>query len=425
MSGSSEVLVLGGGMAGATAALAAASRGKSVTLLQKAPGATALSSGAIDLAPPLSERRPGAAGDPLAATDVRSWIEQLAARARGHPYEVVGEEGRALFSDAVDLVLGRLGDAGLEHAPVDMSGPGHLVIDVTGCLRRVAGAQTSQVLEAPRPSKARLGVLFLRPCLGVDTGLVIKNLSRFFGEVHPVELHWPGEEDAPFLLPAELGRRLDEPRERASLFDELRKAVGERKPTHLVIPPMGGFERTADLSAALGDVIGAKVVETLGGEASLPGLRLHSALAKALSTASVRVERAAVSEGSRKLSGHDGAVVLATGRFIGGGLRRSGHLEEALFDLPVFDGSRRLLDEPSEVLTSRAGMTGHSLFRAGIRVDGSLRPLALGGRKAREGLFAAGSVIGTHDPHGDRCGMGVAILTGYLAGIRAAEWRRS
>ncbi|MBI4832074.1 MAG: anaerobic glycerol-3-phosphate dehydrogenase subunit B, partial [Candidatus Lindowbacteria bacterium] len=56
----------------------------------------------------------------------------------------------------------------------------------------------------------------------------------------------------------------------------------------------------------------------------------------------------------------------------------------------------------------------------GIHVDNALRPLDAFGEPAYENLFAAGAIIGEYDYVGEKCGMGVAALTGYLAGERAA-----
>ncbi|HEX9050500.1 MAG TPA: FAD-binding protein, partial [Anaeromyxobacter sp.] len=46
-----DVLVIGGGMAGTIAALAARAAGARVVVVRRAPGATALSSGAVSVAP--------------------------------------------------------------------------------------------------------------------------------------------------------------------------------------------------------------------------------------------------------------------------------------------------------------------------------------------------------------------------------------
>ena len=48
-------------------------------------------------------------------------------------------------------------------------------------------------------------------------------------------------------------------------------------------------------------------------------------------------------------------------------------------------------------------------------------PLDERGRPVHPRLFAAGAVVGGHEQATDGTGLGVAILTGYLAGRAAAE----
>ncbi|WP_242357097.1 FAD-binding protein, partial [Anaeromyxobacter sp. SG64] len=72
-------------------------------------------------------------------------------------------------------------------------------------------------------------------------------------------------------------------------------------------------------------------------------------------------------------------------------------------------------------LTGAARVGPQPLLSAGLRVDARLRPLDARGRPAAEGLHAAGAVVGGHEHASDGTGLGVAILTGYLAGRAAAR----
>ena len=92
-----DVLVIGGGMAGAAAALAARAAGASVQLITRGPGATALSSGAADIAAvedlPLRE------------------AARALARRPGHPYALLPDL-EAAIGDALRLLraLGYTGE---------------------------------------------------------------------------------------------------------------------------------------------------------------------------------------------------------------------------------------------------------------------------------------------------------------------------
>jgi glycerol-3-phosphate dehydrogenase subunit B len=97
-----DVLVVGGGMAGGIAALAARAAGARVALVRRSPGATALSSGAISVAPDLG----GLPGEPLASR--RGPLDaaiRLAAAWPDHPYALAGVArlGEALAFAASEL----------------------------------------------------------------------------------------------------------------------------------------------------------------------------------------------------------------------------------------------------------------------------------------------------------------------------------
>jgi glycerol-3-phosphate dehydrogenase subunit B len=123
--------------------------------------------------------------------------------------------------------------------------------------------------------------------------------------------------------------------------------------------------------------------------------------------------------------------VLASGRFVGGGIERRGALVESALGLPVLasegpfaDPSVRFAGRPPASLTLRDSRSPQPLLAAGLRVDEELHPLDAEGRVLHERIFAAGAVVGGHDPSSDGTGMGVAMFTGWIAG-RAAAGRES
>ena len=67
-----------------------------------------------------------------------------------------------------------------------------------------------------------------------------------------------------------------------------------------------------------------------------------------------------------------------------------------------------------------AGAGCDALECEGLRVDARLRPLDERGRPVHPRLLAAGAVLGGHEQATDGTGLGVAILTGWLAGRAAA-----
>jgi glycerol-3-phosphate dehydrogenase subunit B len=198
-----------------------------------------------------------------------------------------------------------------------------------------------------------------------------------------------------------------------------------------LLPPILGRTTPSTVVRALSKSLGVPCGETVAGVPSLPGLRLQEALTAAVGTAAVDVIagecQAKGLEGPFEILTAAGgvevpadSVVLATGRFIGGGIRRDLAFAETIFNLPVFSSSERLDRQFIGKLLDRRSASGHEAFRAGLRIDDRLRPLTASGDAASSRLFAAGSVISGYDPAFDKTGLGVAIFTGYLAGLAAA-----
>jgi len=116
------------------------------------------------------------------------------------------------------------------------------------------------------------------------------------------------------------------------------------------------------------------------------------------------------------------AVVLAAGKFLGGGLEKTGAFREKLFGLPVVvhDGA-----EPGEVFIEKVlglRVTGpHPVFAAGLRINPRLQPASADGEPIFANLFAAGAILAGADYIADGCGAGVALATGAQAGINVIE----
>ncbi|HET7823909.1 MAG TPA: anaerobic glycerol-3-phosphate dehydrogenase subunit B, partial [Anaeromyxobacter sp.] len=203
-----------------------------------------------------------------------------------------------------------------------------------------------------------------------------------------------------------------------------------------LLPPVLGLDPRAKVAERVAAAAGIPVAETLSDVPSVPGIRLQRAIDARLAAAGVEVVTAAVA-GARgpgdplRAGGHEvlaRAWVLATGRFVGGGIARRGTLVEPALGLPVQaaeggEAGVHLAARPAASLTVRDRRAPQPLLSAGLRVDGSLRPLDERGRPVHPRLFAAGAVIGGHEQATDGTGLGVAILTGWLAGRAAAAAR--
>jgi anaerobic glycerol-3-phosphate dehydrogenase len=369
------VLVLGGGIAGYTAALAARRDGADVTLVARAPGATALYAGAMGIVDDL-EAVLGQAHHPLARLgmdavglaaelDLAVSTLKLALAKEGLPFE--GDwRARGRYADIHGLA--RTGNV----VPATVA-KGEL-----GALRgkRVAVVGIKEIGDYDAEATA----LAMSELCGLDA---------FADEISMPELPVAAS------LTDIYGRRAPDPHGSA---------------TAVAYPP--GMSNLPQIG-----------FELLASPPSPHGWRLQQAIGLGAIRAEIsafETSRGQVTDArSATRTFHADAFVLATGRHIGGGLRAGRSTVEPLLGLGVFhDGapasSAGVRLRLMEYLDSAEEM------RIGLMTDRRLHPLAEDGSTPFSNLYAAGAVLGGYDYSGP-CGFGVPILTGWLAGRYAAR----
>jgi glycerol-3-phosphate dehydrogenase subunit B len=412
-------------MAGTIAALAARSRGRRVVLVRRAPGATALSSGMISVAPDLGALR----GEPLAAR--RPPLEaarRLAVARPDHPYAVAGVDRLA---EALAFAAAELGAilAPLEDRRAFLATAYGSAVGAGLCQRANAAGDLRSI-------RGVLAVAGFRGHAAFDAPLVAGGLARYRPrggpETRVIEVALPPD-TGPLARPHELARALDAPGGAEALGDALRAALPAGTGA-VLLPPVLGLEVGADAAGRIAARAGVPVAETLSDVPSVPGLRLHRALEARLAYRGIQVlqgDVAALPEPGVAVVLEDAVVsaatwLLASGRFVGGGISRRGVLAEPALRLAVQAAEGRaagvrLAVRPAASLTVRDRREPQPLLSAGLRVDAGLRPVDERGRVVHPRLFAAGAVIGGHEQATDGTGLGVAILTGFLAGHAAAR----
>jgi glycerol-3-phosphate dehydrogenase subunit B len=407
----SDVLVVGGGLAGATAALAAARGGAHVRLVSHKESTLRQASGLVDV---LGYSDGDLLAEPFAAFD---------ALPAGHPYERAGP-------DAVDAGLALFDDV-----TGDTYAGGHT--------RTNALVPTSQGTVKPT-ARYPAGMAAGLASDGRDTLLVgFEALPDFDAPVAAASLAAVG---VPFSVRGVTARfprlRADAKATRyAKVLDEdengVREALVEAVKPHLKeaervgFPAVLGLARAAEVRDALSRGLGAAVFEVPGPPPSLPGMRLQATLYAALREAGVavetgnpvvgfeadgkRIEHVEVERVHQTVPYHAAAFVLATGGLVGKGLTTSREaVREPVFDLPI--------DHPEDRCdwSAEAAFGDHAFARFGVDVDRDLRPRA-DGEVAYENLRAAGGVLGGADFAAECSGSGISLATGFAAGQRAAE----
>jgi glycerol-3-phosphate dehydrogenase subunit B len=402
-------------------------------LVRKAPGSTGLSGGAVSVA-----QDPGCMPDtPFAArAGVVESARRIAATRPGHPYRLLRDRLDRLWN-AVEFATGQMSEV---LAPP--SGRNRWLLTPFGHAHAAAACHRSMAAGDLAEVRGTLVVCGFEGHLGWDPGLIASGAVRVRALGGPTPravlldlFRW---EEGALGRPFDLARLLEAPGAAEEAGKVLRRVL-RRGDAAAVLPAVLGIDPATRVPERIAAEAGIPVAEILSDIPSVPGLRFHRAIDARLAAAGVEVLQGEVRSGAgpdlpAAVGGREVLArswVLASGRFVGGGIERRGELREAVLGLPVLASegpfahpSVRFAARPPASLTLRDSWAPQPLLAAGLRVDGELHPLDAEGRVLHPRIFAAGAVVGGHDPSSDGTGMGVAMFTGWLAG-RSATGRGS
>jgi glycerol-3-phosphate dehydrogenase subunit B len=313
-------------------------------------------------------------------------------------------------------------------------------------VKRTALVQHSQALDVlALPAGARVAVVDFLDLGGFSAPPVvamlawIAELARADLHVVPVTVARTLSDMDIFGTCFEMAGALDDDNTRGRILHALNDALLAVGATHVLLPPVLGRARAAVVHADVHAALARPIAELLALPASAPGERLQHALHAALRERGVvvidggvdaavveqeRVQSLQVRSGAQVQRVVPRAVVLASGRFLGGGLLRDQDARERVFGLPVVVDGVPLADRFIGDVLGDVVDSAHAVFRAGVAVDAQLRPVDVRGQVLLHNVFAAGSVIEGYDPARDGTAAGAAALTGLLAGEHAADEAR-
>jgi len=424
-----EVVIVGGGLAGCWAAVTAARAGLQVALVRRGPAATAVSSGALDLVPPREAADPGA------------WLRRLARETPDHPYVAGGAQPPSVgeLDNEARRLAAELAGVGL-RLRVSLQRP-VLVAAVTGQLRR-AGVVLEGIAAGDLGQASRVAVAGIRGLLRVDAGSIAAALTERFstGPSARALLLDPGlqgvdESIAGDLDDATLARAVEAAGGAEALGETIAAALGGEEVDVVLLPAVLGLDDPDGVRARVEAAAGVRVAELLSPPPSAPGWRLARA-AEAMArragveivTGSVagirRAERRAVAveaAGGETLSCE--VLVLATGKYLGGGLTGDRHPREPLLGLPLFTGGVPVESLSPRDLVERTRFGPQPFLAAGVRTDADGRPVDAFGAPVLDNLLACGALLTGLDTTLRGGGLGVAVWSGARAGRAAARLR--
>lgn len=421
VSRTTDILVVGSGMAGLMAAIVASGQGKRVTLLSRGCGSLNIGSGCVDVLGYVNGQP--VEGQPLEALD------SLPER---HPYRLVGKEG-------VEEALKTLCAVSARHgAPLEAAANGNRrVPTILGTLKPTCLTLPSCRGELLETAASAL-VVSVEGLRDSHPALVTSQLRRYphlaavtWHEAH-LENPIPGAHRN--LSPLDIARYVESPEGTAWLAAGLRKALRATPADVVLLPPVCG------LSNAAWEAVAAAVPVPLVEMPTLPpgvgGLRLYTALKSELQARDVDMVENALVTGAECDGKHCAALVaetacgrrrfaarafvMATGGFMGGGFLSSpGEARETVFGLPVLQADGSLLPARPEDWSDQNIFGNHAFASAGVMVNAAMSPLRIDGTPALNNVFFAGRSVGGYDFASEKSGNGVAVATAWRAALSA------
>ncbi len=443
-----DVLVIGGGMAGLAAATIAQQRGAETLLLCKGESATSMSSGAVDVMGYL----------PRSLEPIESPMEGLLGLASLyplHPYVLLGtssesdvfnahiiEEPIEWLKKSVDggefKLIGSLNQNRFPICVLGSSKPTCLVQDTMDSGSLGENGQADVMLFVGIRGHAD----FNPRAAARSSASANTYTDRFPHRVADCVV-----DVAPFghsfnISSIELARHMDHQDGMNEFIAQIANEVKRTGATRVVTPPILGLKKPRSNASVLVKELGIGVSELLSFPPSVPGCRLQNAMESAYvsaggkimlgfeassSTVDGRLIDSVVAKGPRRdVTIDTKSVVLASGKFVGGGLRadENGVRETALNLMTVTGEYYPASDIRPAHYSNRFALhpDGHPLFSCGVAVDSDMKPIDSDGHARSGNLFAAGSVLAGHDYLSEKSGLGVALVTGYAAGLNATKF---
>jgi glycerol-3-phosphate dehydrogenase subunit B len=409
-----DVVVVGTGLAGLTAAARLAEDGARVLVLANGVGATHLSGGTIDVFGYAPERVERPAEAIAALVDARP----------GHPYTLVGADGVAA---AVDWFKARIAAGPL--APYAYVGgvDENLLLPTAAGVPRPSAVVPETMAGGDLRRDAPVCIVGFRALKDFHPALAADMLTRAGVQARSVELDLVPEGRAD-VNALGFARAFDDPGFRAEVTAQLGGRLGVEE--RAAFPAVLGIADPNGAWSELEDRLGRIVFEIPTLPPSVPGMRVQRSLHETLRRAGGRVILnveviGAEHEGGRvsalrtrvglrqELRGADW-VVLATGGFASGGIELDSRwtARETALGLPVTG-----VPEPGAERFRPGYFDDHPMARAGVAVDRELRPVDGGGDRLYENVLVAGATLAGAEPWREKSGDGLSLSSGY----RAAE----
>jgi glycerol-3-phosphate dehydrogenase subunit B len=396
-----DLIIIGMGLSGLMAAKTAAEAGQKVLIVGKGMGSLCLFSNTIDVL-----------GQFPKAMKMRDSLSQWIKDHPQHPYSKVG-------LDKIEEALSSF----LSLFPPPYS---FQAIDNMNCLLPTGAGTFRPTYLIPMTMVG--GTSFEE---GHTLIVGFKGFKDFYAHYIADQLKCRGinlQLPDPFyqeLTATALARLMEKKSLRENIGREIKKQLqGE---TWVGFPALLGMHDPIQVKEDLEEIIGAKTFEIPIPPPSIPGMRIFKRfkewliqkgvtflLGYSVSKATLkgkRCERIEVFHPPVITPYSADRYILATGRFIGGGLKGDEKIFEPIFNLPLTQPQSR----EGWFRNSFFSDLPHPIHQAGILTNVSFQPVDERGDLTLENVWVAGSILAHHHCIDEKSREGIEIATGYTA----------
>jgi len=416
-----DVLVIGGGLSGLSAALGAQRKGAQTVIVSAGMGVLYVSSGCIDLMAYPHGKDEMPVMSPLEA------IGKMKKENPSHPYAKIGVKNLSRALDGFSKTCRRQGLA--------MFGDGskNRLIPTALGTARPTGIVPASMVKGDLMDKSLMTIIGFEGLRDFFPRMVARELGENFAIGARVKVFDP----SPFMKGSMintvgLGRAF----ENLSFCEEFAGFINDNSnlDDRIGIPAVLGVDGAGVALKTLEEISGRSIFEIPMLPPSLPGKRIYQALKRELFEMGGQIINgcpviSVAKDGDRVVSvGYKAggslrsiefkSCVAATGSFFSGGLRCGRKaITESIFNLPICGAP----DTDNRFNPNFLAKEGHPVCKSGVMVDAAFRPCGKNEKAVFSNLFACGDLLGGFDSLSERSGGGVAISTGTISGESAGE----
>lgn len=415
----SDVIVIGGGLAGLFAAAVAAQKGKKVTVLSYGAGALTIGGGVIDMMGYAEGNKPFATP-----------IEGVKNAPADHPYARIGEDAvKASVKAFMDMAKaeGYAYEGSLDAMK--------WIPTAVGTLKPTA--LTSRTMDTAKMESAKkLVVVDIEGLKDFSAALVAKNIQTVFPNKTIETVRVAGITKAGRDMTAiDVARELEHADVRARLISALKGKAA--KDVCFLIAPVLGSHASYNVFDAIAKELGS-IVECAAVAPSVTGIRLRELMLGVLRKLGVTlIEKAhvcgSVAEGGKVVAvttkdfGRQRAYradefILASGGFYGGGFTADQeNVTEVVFNLPIV--APATVEEWTNAKMFSDQKQPFAMI--GLATNDQLQPIDAAGKVIYPNVRVIGRSMAGYDFCFEKSGNGVAIASAYKAASLIAKGGKS